>query len=60
MSLLLTRDVHEHRIDIGGSLRRALGVHRLHPAILKPFTDEAAVKIITLHDQYTLHKRSSP
>ena len=60
MSLLLTRDVHEHRIDIGRSLRRTVGIYRLHPALLKPFADEATVKVITLDDQHALHGRIPP
>ena len=57
MSLLLTRNIYEHCVDIERSLRRAIGIHRLHPALLKPFADEAAVKTITLDNQHALHGR---
>lgn len=58
MSLLLTRHVHEHGIDISRSLS-AIGAHRLHTALLEPLADKVAVKTIMLNDQHALHGRHS-
>ena len=57
MSLLLTRNVHQYRMDIRGSLIGSVGVHGLHAPFLEPFTDKVAVKTITLDHQHPLHGR---
>ena len=58
MSLLLTRNIDQYGIDLCRRLCRGVSVHHLHPPFLEPFTDEIAVKTITLDNQYALHGRT--
>jgi hypothetical protein len=60
MSLLLTRDVDQYRIDTFRGTRRGLRGDRLHAALLQPLADQVAKETITLDDQNALHGRLRP
>jgi hypothetical protein len=59
MRLLLTRHIHQYRIDVERLARtpRRPG-HRLRAPRFEPLTDELTVKTIMLDDQHPLHDRT--
>lgn len=55
MSLLLTRHVHQYRIDVRRYVRRAVRPYGLRPGRFEPLADQLTVQIIMLDDQHALH-----
>ena len=55
MSLLLTRHVHQYRIDVPRDFRGALRPHHLGAGRLEPLADQLTVQIIMLDDQHAFH-----
>jgi hypothetical protein len=55
MSLLLTRHVHQYRIDVCHPVRGSPGPDRLGTGRHEPLADQLTVKPIMFHDQHALH-----
>ena len=55
MSLLLTRHVHQYRIDVPRDVRGALRPQRLGAGRFEPLADQLTMQIIMLDDQHAFH-----
>ena len=55
MSLLLTRHVHQYRIDVPRDVRRAVRPQRLGASGFEPLADQLTMQIIMLDHQHAFH-----